>query len=183
MIQQHKNHRYVHNTFSPVCLFHIRRCAHRVIVTQGDTSNTTIIKTEFDLEVRKHTKTDYVCGSACRHAMLGKITAQEGECARYRPPQVSESVWFAESCECKRTSMGSVSAKTDPQGTCRHRAQCQRGKKAYGNITMRKCIQAKLGPTILKFIMMQTHLVRCLRLLPLSRTARPRSLPLAARSS
>ena len=138
---------------------------------------------EIDLELRKHTKTDNVFGSACRHAMLGKITAQEGECARYRPPQISESVWFAESCECKRTSMGSVSAKTDPQGTCRHRAQCQSGKKAYGNITMRKCMQAKLGPTILKFIRMQTHLVRCLRLLPLSRTARPRSLPLAARSS
>ena len=39
-------------------------------------SDTTIIKTEFDLEVRKRTKTGYVGASACQHAMLGKITTQ-----------------------------------------------------------------------------------------------------------
>ena len=77
MIQQHKNHRFAHNTFSPDCLF-IYDSAHTESSSLKAISNTTIIKTEFDLQVRKHTKTDYICGSACRHAMLGKITAQEG---------------------------------------------------------------------------------------------------------
>jgi hypothetical protein len=73
MIQKHKNHRYV-DTFSPVFLFiydsaHIESSSLKVI------SNTTIIKTEFNLEVREHTKTDNVRGSSLRHAMLGKITS------------------------------------------------------------------------------------------------------------
>jgi hypothetical protein len=103
VIQKHKNHRYMHKIFSPVCLFMYGNARTESLSLQV-ISITTIIETEFELEVRKRTKTDNVCGSACRHAMLGKITAQEGECARYKPLKISESVSFAESCACNRSS-------------------------------------------------------------------------------
>ena len=119
---ENKNHRYVHTTFSPVCLF-IYDSAHTEPLSLKVIYNTTIIKIELDLEVRRQTKTDNVCGGASRHAMIGKITAQEGECTRYSPPQMSERVIFAESCTCKGSSMQSMSsgsAKTDPKLAARH---------------------------------------------------------------
>ena len=87
MIQQHKNHRYVHNTFLPVCLFiydsaHIESSSLKVI------SNTTIIKTEFNLEVRAHTKTEMFVAVHVDMQCSGRSHAQEEECARYRPPQI-----------------------------------------------------------------------------------------------
>ena len=101
----------------------------------------------------------------------GSLQHRKEYAARCRTPRKSEKVMFAESGACDRSSAGSVSAKTDPQGTCRHQAKFQRSNKAYENTTPER-IRSTPTPTT-KFILMPMHLVRCLQLLPFSRIVHP----------
>ena len=152
----------------------VRQCTHWVIVTQDDI----LIPLSFrqnSTGISESTRKQVMFVSVLLDIpCTGSLQHRKEYAARCRTPRKNEKVMFAESGACDRSSAGSVSAKTDPQGTCRHQAKFQRSNKAYESTTPER-IRSTPTPTTVKSILMPMHLVRCLQLLPFSRIVQPRA--------
>lgn len=116
-------------------LINVRQCTHWVTVTQN----------QIPIPLSFRQNSTGMSESTRRQVMFvsvlldipctGRLQHRKEYAARWRTPRKSERVMFAESWACDRSSAGSVSAKTDPQGTCRDQAKFQRSNKAYENTT------------------------------------------------